>query len=149
MLVGSLHTLPLDQQHNMTVSAAMFLKGCQVPTPLGRIAKGTKGAKLASRFNDQLYSQWSSLQSYDMINCEEFSPVVETISHDFKCFTLFHSPQSLRRDHAHGGGDSNYQIPKDVVGNLKYLAYITLNRDFMFNGLVYIHPPDCKFFWLS
>lgn len=133
ILIESLHSLPINEQHNMTVSTEKFFKKCQLPTPLGRyIMNQTQSHSTLS-----LYQKWG-LQSYNKINCTQLAPVLETISHEFKCFTLFlnHS--------IHHNKDKNYQIPKDVVFNLKNLVWIELNRDFMFNGLIYIHPPDSK-----
>lgn len=138
LLVQSLHTLPLDLQHQLTVTSSMFFKQCQVPTPLAKDAFGRARSKGLHHLIDiDFYNSWT-LKSYEMINCTQISPVVETISFDFKCFTLFHNE-------TFNVNDQNYRIPKDVVGNLKNLVWIQLNRDFIFNGMIYIHQPECEF----
>lgn len=130
MLLQSLYSQPINKQHQLTVSSSMFFKQCQLPTPLGRHMRSQK--------NKHYLLQWWDVQSYNRINCTKLGPILETISYEFKCFTLFLN-QSVRLGH-----DSNYEIPKDVAANLKYLAWIRLNRDFIFNGLIYIHSHESK-----
>jgi len=37
MLISSLHSLPISQQHQLTVKSDKFFRQCQVPTPLSSI----------------------------------------------------------------------------------------------------------------
>ncbi|KAI2805548.1 hypothetical protein BLOT_004546 [Blomia tropicalis] len=118
----------------MTVKSNLFFKDCQVPTPLGRIVNEKLFENGKHHLMLESFTNWRDIHSYNTINCSQISPIIETISTDFKCFTLFHN-QTIKIT------DANYQIPKDVAGYLKYLAWIKLNRDFIFNGLIYIHSP--------
>lgn len=133
MLLKSLHSLPINQQHLLTVSSDKFFKQCELPTPLGQYIQNKETDHETINF-PQFYHSWNS-RSYEKINCTSISPIVETISFEFKCFTLFNQADD-------NDLDINYQIPRDVATNLKYLAWIQLNRDFMFNGLLYIHSPE-------
>ena len=94
-------------------------------------------------FNIEFYNAWK-LKSYEMINCTEISPIIETISVDFKCFTLFYNETVNNVNNNIDAISDKYsnKIPTDVVSNLKYLAWIQLNRDFILNGLLYIHQPE-------
>lgn len=137
LLLNVIHSLPINQQHQMTVKSNLFFKDCQVPTPLGRIVNEKLFENGKHHLMLESFTNWRDIHSYNTINCSQISPIIETISTDFKCFTLFHN-QTIKIT------DANYQIPKDVAGYLKYLAWIKLNRDFIFNGLIYIHSPKCR-----
>ncbi|UXI14494.1 hypothetical protein NH340_JMT00437 [Sarcoptes scabiei] len=129
-LIKSLLSQTIDKQHELTVSSTKFFKLCQLATPLGQLI-GPQIDQFSIKSFD--FDNWD-LKSYNKINCSSLSTIQETISYEFKCFTLFLNRTAY--------DDINYQIPKDVAANLKYLAWIELNRDFMFNGLIYIHSPE-------
>ncbi|OTF84054.1 hypothetical protein BLA29_004463, partial [Euroglyphus maynei] len=131
-LLKSLHSQTIDIQHNLTVSKEKFFKKCHLATPLGQYPNRIISNK--DYFSSTLMHPNWDLQSYNRINCSSLNPIYETISYEFKCFTLFQNRTAYQ--------DINYQIPKDAAANLKYLAWIELNRDFMFNGLIYIHSPE-------
>lgn len=134
-LISSLHSQTIDKQHELTVSADKFFKSCQLASPLSQYS----GLNSRSDFTSYMYNQnWEQLNY--KINCSSLGFIYETISYEFKCFTLFRNRSSLNNYYK----DINYQIPRDVAIYLKYLAWIELNRDFMFNGLIYIHSPERK-----
>lgn len=131
-LISSLHSQTIDKQHELTVSADKFFKSCQLASPLNQYS-GLNSRNYFNHYWDQLNYK---------INCSSLGFIYETISYEFKCFTLFRNRSSLNNNYYK---DINYQIPRDVAIYLKYLAWIELNRDFMFNGLIYIHSPERKF----
>lgn len=140
-LIKSLLSQTIDKQHELTVSSTKFFKLCQLATPLGQLIGPQIDQFSIKSFdfdNWDLKSNKLNLKAaYNKINCSSLSTIQETISYEFKCFTLFLNRTAY--------DDINYQIPKDVAANLKYLAWIELNRDFMFNGLIYIHSPESKY----
>jgi len=117
LLEGPLRRLPIHLQHKNTISAIQFFDTCELPTPIGY--------------------QKGLTYNYKKINCSAISKIVETISYDRKCFTLFYNNEAKY-------DQNNYKIKRDAASNLKYLAWIRVNRDFIYNGLIYIHPPKGK-----
>jgi hypothetical protein len=109
--------LPIHLQHKSTINAIQFFDRCEIPTPVG-LEKGLTYV-------------------YKKVNCSAISQIVETISFDRKCFTLFFNNEAKY-------DTNNYKIKRDAASNLKYLAWIRINRDFIFNGLIYVHPPKGK-----
>ena len=133
-LLSVLQSLPIDQQHRFTVSASQFFTECQLPSPINR--DPSKMSSTSSNQNNNFYQN----NNFPEMNCTQFSPIIETISYEFKCFSLFQNRTNL-------GGQrvpKNYDIPKDLLTNFKYLLWIQLNRDYMFNGFIYIHPHHSK-----
>ena len=114
LLEEPLRKLAINTQHKLTINSAKFFDKCEVPTPIGY--------------------QTGLSYSYTKINCSVISKIVETISVDKKCFTLFFNNE---RNFNH----NNYKIKRDSAANLKYLAWIRINRDYILNGLLYIHSP--------
>ena len=134
-LLSVLHSLPLNQQHRLTVSSSEFFRECHLPTSSagGYLQPNTK-------IINGLPSSSTSSSFVNVIDCSRFGTIVETISYRYKCFSLFlQSPLESILD------TSKYEIPQDVITNFKYLVWIKLNRDYIFNGIILIHPPDGKF----
>ncbi|CAG2100138.1 unnamed protein product [Medioppia subpectinata] len=80
------------------------------------------------------YRQGDAQITSNRINCSAIADIVETISYDQKCYTLFYN-------NGNNYDKSKYRINRDEAANLKNLAWIRINRDYMFNGLIYIHSP--------
>ncbi|XP_054166032.1 uncharacterized protein LOC128963542 [Oppia nitens] len=114
LLEEPLRTLPIHLQHQYTINANNFFDKCEVPTPVGY--------------------QKGFTYSNTKINCSAISKIVETISYDTKCYTLFYN-------NVENYDQNKYKIKRDMAANLKYLAWIRLNRDYILNGLIFIHSP--------
>lgn len=117
-LLTVFQSMPIHIQHKFTVSGRNFFYECALPTP----TSGLKAGNTA-------------------ITCEQFSPIVETINNRYKCFSLF-----LNRTSAFTNQKLNYKLPKNLISHFKYLVWMGIRREYIFNGFLYIHPPHST--WL-
>ncbi|KAJ6217415.1 hypothetical protein RDWZM_008572 [Blomia tropicalis] len=125
LLLNTLHMFSISEQHQLTVKADQFFYQCQLP--------------FKYNFNRKmnLYPSFMEVRGSGAINCSQFSEIVETISYNMKCFTLFmnHTIDSETRQFS-------YEILRDVAANFKYLVLMQINREYISNGYIYLHAPD-------
>jgi len=133
-LLKAIHRLPIDQQHRYTVSAAEFFTQCHLPTAIEQ----SHQYRRPLQYLDQDLPTYLPHQRSSFLNCSDFSSIRETISYDAKCYSLFmngsNSGETTRR--------MNFDILRDVMINLKYFAWMQINRDYLANGFLLIHPND-------
>lgn len=130
-LLAVLQSMPINLQHRFTVSARSFFYECVLPTPVADPEGDTAHQKIPG--------------SSSAITCEQYAPIVETINDRYKCFSLFlNRTTSSMNHHLPHRKPPSFMLSKEHVSHFKFLVWMGIRREFIFNGFIYLHAVHSK-----
>ena len=132
-LLAVLQSMPINLQHRFTVSARSFFYECVLPTPVSDPTEGNTHAQ-----------QKRIPGSSSAITCEQYAPIVETINDRYKCFSLFLNRTSSMNHHLPHRKPPSFMLSKEHVSHFKFLVWMGIRREFIFNGFIYLHAVHSK-----